>query len=211
MKGWDYGIRPWFRLVLKSTNGVEVTKADVVKNWLAGRGYYPPSDKLIIPKKNLIKISVKKAGVREDKLDGLCFVWIDDQDAVRQVYFNENGMDRFFNAEDLSCEEFASALVKNYSEIPSLEPQVKRDDFEKGSIQETTWIYKCPKGYQVKLFERVFLDVNGRKYDSKMIKRLSENNPEIALSVAVLALADKPPQKFFAISAIKTESAGKFD
>ena len=201
----------WFRLVLKTTNGVEVAKADAVKNWLEARGHRPPSDKMIIPKKNLIQISIKKDGVREDKLAGLCFVWIDDQGDVRQAYFNEKGIDRFFNAEDLSCEEFAHALVKNYSKIPILEPQVKRDDLEKGSIQETSWIYKDPKGYQVKLFERVFLDVDGRKYDSKMIEKLSKNNPEFALGIAVLALADKRPEKFLVFSAIKPQSERKFD
>ena len=201
----------WFRLVLKATNGVEVAKADAVKNWLEARGHYPPSDKLIIPKKNLIQISIKKDGVREDKLAGLCFVWIDDQGNVRQAYFNENGMDRFFNAEDLSCEEFAHALVKNYAKIPSLEPQVKRDDLEKGSIQETTWIYKAPKGYQVKLFERVFLDVDGRRYDSKLIAKLSKSDPELAMGVAVLGLADKRPEKFLVFSAIKPQSERKFD
>ena len=92
-----------------------------------------------------------------------------------------------------------------------MEPQVKRDDLEKGSIQETTWIYKDPKGYQVKLFERVFFDVDGRKYDSKMIKKLSKDNPEFALSVAVLALADKRPEKLLVFSAIKPESERKFD
>ena len=201
----------WFRLVLKTTNGVEVAKADAVKNWLEARGHRPPSDKMIIPKKNLIQISIKKDGVREDKLVGLCFVWIDDQGDVRQTYFNENGMDRFFNAEDISCEEFAHALVQNYSKIPSLDPHVKRDDLEKGSIQETTWIYKDPKGYQVKLFERVFLDVDGRKYDSKMIEKLSKNNPEVALGMAFLSLADKRPEKFLVFSAIKPQSERKFD
>ena len=201
----------WFRLVLKTTNGVEVAKEEVVKKWLEARGHRPPSDKMIIPKKNLIQISIKKDGVREDKLPGLCFVWIDDQGDVRQAYFNENGMDRFFNAEDISCEEFAHALVQKYSGIPSLEPQVKRDDLEKGSIQETTWIYKDPKGYQVKLFERVFLDINGRKYDSKLIEKLSKSDPELAMGIAVLSLADKRPERFFVISAIKPESARKFD
>ncbi len=194
----------WMRLVLKTTNGVEVAKADVVKNWLAARGYYPPSDKLKIAKKNLIQISFKKDGVREDKLKGLCFVWIDGKGNVKEVYFNEDGMAKLFNAGDLSSEEFAKSLVSNYSGIPSLEPKVQREDPGRGIIQSTTWIHKNPKGYQVKLFERVYYNNNGVKYNKTML----ENDVEVAMA---LSLVSKLPTRYFTIFAIKPESARKFD
>ena len=196
--------RAWMRLVLKTTNGVEVAKEEVVKNWLAVRGYYPPSDKLTIAKKNLIKIAIKDEGTREDQLDGLCFVWIDDQDNVKEVYFNETGMNRLFNAADLSCEEFAKSLVNNYSEIPSLVPDVKRENPGRGTIQTTTWTHKNPRGYQVELFERAYFNNNGVKYNETMLKR----DVEVAMA---LSLVDKLPKKYFTVVAIQSESARKFD
>ena len=194
----------WFRLVLKSTNGVEVTKEEVVKNWLVARGQFPPSDKLKIAKKNLIQISFKKDGVREDKLKGLCFVWIDGKGNVKEVYFNEDGMAKLFNAGDLSSEEFAKSLVNNYSGIPSLEPKILREDPGRGIIQSTTWIHKNPNGYQVKLFERVYYNNNGVKYNKTML----ENDVEVAMA---LSLVGKLPTRYFTIFAIKPESARKFD
>ena len=195
--------RGWMRLILKTTNGVEVAKADVVKNWLASRGYYPPSDKLTIAKKNLIEIAIKNEGAREDQLNGLCFVWIDNQDNVKEVYFNEAGMSRLFNAADLSGEEFAKSLVNNYSEIPSLKSDVKRENPGRGMIQTTTWIHKDPRGYQVKLFERAYFN-NGVKYNKTMLER----DVEVAMA---LSLVDKLPKKFFTVVAIQPESARKFD
>lgn len=200
----DLGSHLWFRLVLKNTNGVEVAKEEVVKNWLAARGQFPPSDKLIIPRKNLIQVAVKKNGIREDKLPGLVSVWIDNAGNVKEAYFNEDGMDRLFNARDLSTEEFAQALVNKYSGIPSLEPKILREDPGRGIIQSTTWIHKDPKGYQVKLFERVYLNNNGVKYN----KRMLENDVEVAMA---LSLVDKLPTKYFTFFAIKPESARKFD
>lgn len=160
--------------------------------------------KEIVSKKNLIQVSVKKKGVREDKLPGLVFVWIDDAGKVKEVYFNGDGMDRLFNAGDFSTKEFAQSLVKNYSGIPSLEPQVQREDPGRGTIQSTTWIYKDPKGYQVKLFERAYFNDSGVKYNGKMLER----DVEVAMA---LSLVNKLPTKYFAISAIKPESARKFD
>ena len=173
---------------------------------------HPPSEKDIaaskekikevVGKKNLIQISIKKNGVREDKLDGLCFVWIDDKGNVEKVYFNGDGMDRFFG--ELPVEEFAQALVNNYSGIPSLKPECLRDNLEQyGSIETTTWIYKDNKGYQVKLFECAYIAPNGKRFNSD--KNL---NLEVAY---YLSTAGKGPKKFFAISAIKPESVRKFD
>ena len=194
----------WFRLVLKNTNGVEVAKEEVVKNWLAARGQFPPSDKLILAKKNLIHVAIKKNGIREDKLPGLVSVWIDNTGNVKEAYFNEDGMTRLFNAGDLSTEEFAQALVNKYSGIPSLEPKVQRENPGRGTIQSTTWIHKDPNGYQVKLFERVYFNNNGVKYN----KRMLENDAEVAMA---LSLVSKLPTRYFTIFAIKPESARKFD
>ena len=175
---------------------------------------HPPSEKEVaaskekikevLNKKNLIQISFKKEGVREDQLKGLCFVWIDDNDNVKEVYFNEDGMARLFNAGDLSGEEFAQSLVDNYSEIPSLESNVKREDLGRGFIQTTTWFYKDPRGFQVKLFDRAYLNNNGQRYTARMI----ENDPEVLMA---LSLVDKMPKKYLSLTAIKPESERKFD
>ncbi len=194
----------WFRLVLKTTNGVEVAKADAVKNWLDARGQHPPSDKLVIPKKNLIIVAFKEEGKNEDQLKTLCHVWVNKDGNVYNVRFNESGMNRFFNAGDMSAEEFARALVNNYPDIPSLEPVVKREDPGRGLIQETTWTYKGPKGYQVELFERAYYNNNGIRYTSKML----ENDAEVLLA---LSLVGKLPDRKLTISAIKPDSEREFD
>ena len=195
-------MRIWFRLVLKKTNGDTVTKEEAIRNWLAAR------DRLMrVSPNNLIQISIKQDGVREDKLDGLCFVRIDDTGNVKSVYFNGDGMDRFFNAGDLSGKEFAQALVKNYSGIPKLTPDGTRDNLEKyGSIETITWTYKDPKGYQVKLFERAYINGRGQRYTSD--KTLFKNDAETSY---YLSMAQKQPKKFFTVFAIKPESARKFD
>jgi hypothetical protein len=201
----------WFRLVLKTTNGVEVAKEEVVKNWLEARGHYPPSTKLKIAKKNLIEVAIKKEGTREDELKGLCFVWIDDQDKVKEVYFNEDGMARLFNAGDLSSEKFAQALVDKYPGISSLEPSVQRlnpwKEPGRGYIQETTWIHNNPKGYQVKLYECAYIDsIRGKKFTSD--KKLFDTDMQLSLA---LSQTKKRFRKYLSISVSKSDSARKFD
>ena len=211
----DVGSPLWFRLVLKTTNGVEVAKGEVVKNWLTARGYYPPSNKLKLPKKNLIVVAVKKEGIGEVQFlrsvarttrdsPNLCHVWLDDQGNVKEVYFREEGITRLFNAGDISSEEFARLLVKNYPGIPSLEPSVTKEDPGRGIIQTATWTHKDAKGYQIKLFERAYFNNNGVKYTQRML----ENDAEVALG---LSLVDKLPLKYLDISAVKPESVRKFD
>ena len=186
-------------------------KLYTLEEWMKS---HPPSEqevaaskekvKKVLNKKNLIQISFKKEGVREDQLKGLCFVWIDDNDKVKEAYFNEDGMARLFNAGDLSGKEFAQSLVDNYSEIPSLESNVKTEDPGRGFIQTTTWFYKDPRGFQVKLFDRAYLNNNGQRYTARMI----ENDPEVLMA---LSLVDKMPKKYLSLTAIKPESERKFD
>ena len=137
-------------------------------------------------------------------MNGLCYVWIDAEGNVEETRFTEDGMNRLFNAGDLSVEEFAQSIVNNYSEIPSLEPEEKREDPGRGLIKETTWIHKDPRGFQVKIYERAYYNNDGVKYNSTMLR----NDPEVNLA---LSLAGKFPTKYFTIFAIKPESARKFD
>ena len=194
----------WFRLVLKTTNGVDVARDEAVKNWLAARGHYKPSDKIKVPPKNLIQVSINQKGVPDNKLKGLCFVWIDKSGNVKETYYNAEGMNRFFDAKDLSGEEFANLLVKNYPGLPSLKMNLEKKDPGRGIIEERTWTYSCPKGYQVKLFERSYINNSGVKYDSKMLER----DPEVSVA---LSLVDLLPDKYLSISATKAASARKFD
>ena len=94
--------------------------------------------------------------------------------------------------------------MNNYSEIPSLEPKIQRENPGRGTIKSTTWIYKDPKGFQVKLFERAYYNNDGVKYN----KRMLENDAEVAMA---LSLVSKLPTRYFTIFAIKPESARKFD
>lgn len=158
--------------------------------------------KEVVSKEAEIRISIKEDGVREDKLSPICYVEVDNQGNVKETYYTEGGMARFFNAGDLSCKEFAQALVTHYKDIPSLEPTVSRQG-SGGAIEEITWTYKDPRGYKVKLFERSIV-YHGIKYTSKML----DSDPNAKLSLAFIG---KLPQKYFTILAIKPESARKFD
>lgn len=194
----------WFRLVLKTTNGVEVARDDAVKNWLTARGHYKPSERVKVPPKNLIQVSINQKGVPDNKLKGLCFVWTDEADNVKETYYNAEGMNRFFDAKDLSGEEFANLLVKSYPGLPCLNMKVEEKNPGRGVIKEFVWTYSCPKGYHVKLFERSYFNDDGVKYDANMLER------DPAVSVA-LSLVDMLPDKYLSISATKSAPARKFD
>ena len=148
----------WFRLVLKTTNGVEVAKADAVKRWLEARGQFPPNGRMKITKKPAVEVALNKGATKEKEFMTLCYVWLDKDGNVKKIQFNESGLDRFFNAKDMSGEDLAKALVENYSELPSLQPDVKRMEFSDNGLfliqQETTWTHKSPQGYRLDLFER---------------------------------------------------------
>ena len=199
---------PQFRLASKDAKGGAVTKEDVAKSWLVACGNHPPSDKMIIAKKNLIEIAIREDGKREDELKGICFVWINDEGKVYKAAFTEEGMARIFNAGDLSTEEFAQALLKNYSDIPSFEADVKiSKESDDGSLRlkTYTWIYKDPRGFQVKLFDSAYYDHHGQKIS---MKALTKANNEVAIGATLLA---RDEDKWFSIIAIKPESARKFD
>ena len=184
----------WFRLVLKTTNGVEVAKADAVKNWLEARGQFPPDGRLKISKKQMMEVALNNGCTKEKQLKTLCCAWLDKEGNVKKVQFTELGLDRFFSAKDMSGEDFAKALVENYSELPSLQPTVKREDPGRGLIQETTWSHRDPKGYQVNVFERAYYNNDGIRYTQRML----ENDAEVTLG---LGLVGKLPTKYLTIVA----------
>lgn len=200
---------PLFRLASKDVKGGVVTKEDVAKNWLVARGNHPPSDKVVIAKKNLIAIAIREEGKREYELEGLCNVWLyKDDPTVSQVFFTERGMAQIFNAGDLSTKEFAQALVTNYPDIPSLEADVKiSNEANDGSMRlETyTWTYKDPRGFQVKLLDSAYYDHHGQRIN---LKGYGGMQNEAGVAARILASSEK---RWFSITAIKPESARKFD
>lgn len=185
----------WFRLVLKTTNGVEVAKADAVKKWLEDRGQFPPDGRMKISKKPQIEIVLNDGSRKEKDFRLRCHVLLDNAGNVKKIWFNEAGMERFFNTKGMSGEEIAACLVHNYSELPGLTPNVKRTDFGGEGLlimQETTWKHENPQGCRVELFERKFY--NNAGVDQKAI----ENDPQVAIS---LGLAGKRPTKQLSIAA----------
>ena len=185
----------------------ERADATKVEEWLKRERHFKPSKYKEAPQ-NLIEIVAKNVGP-EGKDERICAVWLyKDDHKVSQVFFTERGMARIFNAGDLSTKEFAQALVKNYSDIQSFEADVKiSNEANDGSMRlETyTWTYKDPRGFQVKLLDSAYYDHHGQKVG---MKALTKANSEIAIGAAFLAGDEK---KWFSITAIKPESARKFD
>ena len=195
----------WFRLVLKTTNGVEVAKADAVKNWLEDRGQFPPDGRMKISKKQVIEVAFNNGATNEKDFRALSWVTLDKDGNVRKFLFNESGLDRFFKAKDIPGEDLAQALVDHYSELPCLIPNVKRVDLERNGLliqQETTWTHEDPKGYRIDLFERAYHSLTGISQEQLL------DDPQVALS---LSLAGKLPTKWLTVYATQSESAGKFD
>lgn len=185
----------------------ERADAQKVEEWLKSEGHFKPGKYKEAPQ-NLIEIVEKNVGP-EKKDECVCAVWLyKDDHKVSQVFFTERGMARIFNAGDLSTKEFAQALVKNYSDIQSFEADVKiSNEANDGSMRlETyTWTYKDPRGFQVKLLDSAYYDHHGQKVG---MKALTKANSEIAIGAAFLAGDEK---RWFSITAIKPESARKFD
>lgn len=195
----------------------EQANEEEVKKWLV-RGpksehHYPPQELRVMPKK-LIQVSYKDDSKKEDELTPLCNVWVTDEDKVEILYFYEDGLDRLFNAADLTDTEFAQLLVKNYPDISNLEPDVKVKPVASGfypnacgDVRDTTWLYKDPRGFEVKFFERACYDGAGEKVNLKKYKNSRDANLQIALG----AYEYHKPQRYLRIAAIKAEDERKFD
>lgn len=185
----------------------ELADAKKVDEWLKKEGHFKP-DKYKEAPRNLIEIVEKNVG-SEKKDECVCAVWLNKDDhTVSQVFFTERGMARIFNAGDLSTKEFAQALVTNYPDISSLEADVKiSNETSDGSMRlETyTWTYKDPRGFQVKLLDSAYYNHHGQRVG---MKALSKANNEIGIGASFLAGQEK---RWFSITAIKPESARKFD
>ena len=191
-----------YRKKYSKTCKPELADTKEVEKWLEHENHFKPNKYKVAPE-NVIRIFAKNVEP-DKKRKVVCTVWLDTEGKVKEVFFNEEGMARIFNAGDLSSEEFAHALVEKYSGIPSLNLEVEKKDPGRGTIQECTWTYKCPKGYQVKLFERSYFNNDGVKYNSKMLER----DVDVALA---LSLSQMLPKKHLSITATKPESALKFD
>ena len=144
------GYDPEIRLLLTTTNGVEVTKEKLVNSLLDYTKIHAPDDTVRIPPRKLIQIAFKNRFKLENELKGVCFVWIGDDGNVKEVFFNKDGIAKLFNAGDLTCDEFAQALVDNYPCIPKLVGEKGLEKEWAGVTDVTTWIHKDPKGWQIK-------------------------------------------------------------
>lgn len=184
----------------------ERADAQKVEEWLKHEKHFKPGKYKAAPQK-LVEIVAKNVG-SEKKDERVCAVWLGDDNKVTQVFFTERGMARIFNAGDLSTEEFAQALLKNYSDIPSFEADVKigvESDDGLMRLKTYTWTYKDPRGFQVKLLDSGYYDHHGQKIS---MRALTKANNEVAIGATLLAGDEK---KWFSITAIKPESARKFD
>ena len=183
----------------------ERADAAKVEEWLKDKEHFKPSKYKEAPK-NLIEIIAENIG--SEKNVCLCKVSLDKDYKVSQVFFTEQGMARIFNAGDLSSEEFAQAIVKNYPDIPSLEADVKIDSersTDEMTFRNYTWTYKDPRGFKVKILDGGFYDGYGQRIN---MKRYGKMQNETGIAASVLASHEA---KWFAIMAIKPESARQFD
>ena len=184
----------------------ERADAQKVEEWLKHEKHFKPGKYKAAPQK-LVEIVAKNVG-SEKKDERVCAVWLGDDNKVTQVFFTERGMARIFNAGDLSTEEFAQALLKNYSDIPSFDADVKIGVESNDGLMRLktyTWTYKDPRGFQVKLLDSAYYDHHGQKIS---MRALTKANNEVAIGATLLAGDEK---RWFAITAIKPESARKFD
>lgn len=184
----------------------ERADAKKVEEWLKSERHFKPGKYKSAPQK-LVEIVAKNVG-SEKKDERVCAVWLGDDNKVTQVFFTERGMARIFNAGDLSTEEFAQALLKNYSDIQSFEADVKIGVESNDGLMRLktyTWTYKDPRGFQVKLLDSGYYDHHGQKIS---MRALTKANNEVAIGATLLAGDEK---KWFSITAIKPESARKFD
>lgn len=194
----DVGAPVWVRLVLHGGRKA-VTKEDIAACWLLFRAH---NIQMHLNAKPLIKIGAWEPDGYTHKLKGMCFVWFDDAHKVKEVYYNEDGLARFFHARGVSAEEFARSLVRGFDEIPELERDVKTERNDNGEIRTCVWTYTdVDKGYQVKFYDRSFRFNNGEEVDFELYSR----NPEVAVGLAFLTMLDKHPKRYFSFSSVKSE------
>ena len=114
-------------------------------------------NKLIAEKKGL-EVKEEKDQIkirRQDNWTTYCRAWIKGKEGtVYCIDFERLGIGLFFNSADLKGEEFGRLLLKNYSWIGSMEPEVKATlgmDGQPDGNTKTIWTYKSPNGYKVVL------------------------------------------------------------
>lgn len=198
----DVGSPVWVRLVLKGSKGHSVEKKDIADFWLLMRAQTAKTYDKRYVKDPVIKIGVWEPEGYSSKLKTLCFVWLDDAYKVKEVYYNEDGLRRFFNAGGVSAEEFARSLVRDFDGIPELERNVTIEENDGGEVRTSVWTYKdVDKGYQVKLFDRSLRLRDGQEVDFELWGR----NPEIAVGLAVLTMMDKHPKRYFSFYSVKSK------
>ena len=86
--------------------------------------------------------------------NNVCHLWLKgegEEEKVWAIEFPRFGLGLLFNSADLKGEELCRLLVKNYSWIGSMEPDVRYT----GSGTTTTWKYMNPNGYKVIVKENV--------------------------------------------------------
>lgn len=161
----------------------ELADAKDVKRRLESDKHYPPDEKLRIMPKNLIRIAVREDVVNEDEWKSACDVWFGEEGKVKTVIFSREGIARLFNSGELSADEFAQALVDNYSGIPSLDEEEQTKPMENSGLTWTnvwrTWTHKDPRGYRVQLYEMSIVDSRGRRVQ-KMTLSIFATKPESA-------------------------------
>ena len=196
----DVGAPVWVRLVLKGSKGDDVKKKDIADFWLLLRAQTAKTYDDRYVKDPVIKIGTWVPEGYTYKLKELCYVWLDDDYKVKQVFYNEDGLARFFHARHVPADQFASDLVEGFREIPGLECNVKTEEYDEGEIRTCIWTYRDDEmGYEVKFFDRSFRLNNGQEVDFELYGR----NPEIAVGLAFLAMVDKHPKRYFCFYSVK--------
>lgn len=190
-----------YRKKYSKTCKPELADTKEVEKWLEHEKHFKPNKYKVAPE-NVIRIFAKNVEP-DKKRKAVCTVWLDTEGKVKEVFFNEEGMARIFNAGDLSSEEFAQALVKNYSDIPSMDVNVT-SDFESTdgtvAMKTYTWTYKDPRGFQIQILDRAYYNGGGQR-----IQLREDLQFQVAMSL------NKTKTKWFSFKAIKPESARKFD
>ena len=128
-----------------------------------------------------------------------------------------NSRNRVYTAVNTEMLDYYNGILEDlhtfdYDKLSKKEQKLQKKEEKRERVQQfgysetCKWIYKDPKGFQVDLYERVFIDAQGRRFSS--LKKLNASNMMLATA---LVAAGKKPSKCFYITAIQPESARKFD